>query len=87
MGELHPSMVREWCMALIATMATWRLLKVTKAQPTSKVDSEPLEVRHLHTSTNSIIIPQYSAFFYGTKLDEHILDFFFIKLLAHHPNK
>ena len=52
-----------------------------------KIDNEPLGVRHLDTSTNSIIIPQYSAFFYGTKLDEHCLDIFFIKLLAHHPDK
>ena len=46
-----------------------------------------LEVGHLHTSTYSIIIPQYSAFFYWTKLDEHCLDIFFIKLLADHPDK
>ena len=52
-----------------------------------KEDSKPLGVRHLHTSANPIIIPQYSAFFYGTKLYEHVLDIFFIKLLAHHPDK
>ena len=52
-----------------------------------KEDSEALGVTYLHTSATSIIIPQYSAFFYGTKFDEHILDIFFIKLLAHHPNK
>ena len=52
-----------------------------------KEDNEPLKVRHLHTSTNSIVIPKYGAFFYGTKLYEHGLDIFFIKLLTHHPDK
>ena len=33
MGEEHPSMVRLWCMALMARMAICRLAKVTKAQP------------------------------------------------------
>ena len=43
-----------------------------------KEDIEPLGMSHLDTSTYSIIIPEYSAFFYRTKFYEHILDFFFI---------
>jgi hypothetical protein len=58
-----------------------------KATAYKKIYSEPLKVRYLDTSTNSIIIPQYSAFFYRTKLDEHCLDIFFSKLLTHHPDK
>ena len=37
-GELQPSMVRLWCIALIATMAICLLMKVTKAQPEIKTN-------------------------------------------------